>query len=126
MKMSVCKRVTFDAAHYLPKYKGKCANMHGHHWTVELGVRGLIDKQTGMVVDFGWLKKALEDIVEPLDHACLNSMGLPFSANPTAENIALYVVEKFIGEWIQSPVERVQCEFVRVWESPDSFVELRV
>lgn len=124
MEATVVKKISFDAAHFLPNYLGKCANMHGHHWVVEVGVEGPIGKD-GMVVDFKWLKDALEDICGRFDHSCLNDLELPFSGNPTAENIALYIQEKFEGEWIQGPDEAVQLAFVRVWETEDSYAEVR-
>ena len=119
--MIVCKRVSFDAAHFLPNYPGKCENLHGHTWTVELGVSGEVDPKTGMVVDFKWLSEALENILDSFDHHLLNNI----IDNPTAENIALYIQDKFVDEWIQGPSEPVQFEFIRVWETPDSFAELR-
>ena len=54
---------SFDSAHFLAGYEGKCRNLHGHRWTVEVEVGGeklMQDGQTrGMVVDFGDLKKDL-------------------------------------------------------------------
>ena len=50
--MIVSKRVSFDAAHFLPGYVGKCSQMHGHHWIVELAVAGEVNLETGMVIDF--------------------------------------------------------------------------
>ncbi len=74
-EMTVVKRVSFDAAHYLPDYPGKCKNMHGHHWVVELGIKGAIDEETGMVVDFTLLNTLLRDkIVERFDHRLVNDI----------------------------------------------------
>ena len=56
---------SFDSAHFLAGYEGKCRNLHGHRWTVEVEVGGeklMQDGQTrGMVVDFGDLKKDLRE-----------------------------------------------------------------
>jgi len=118
--MIIAKRVSFDAAHYLPNYAGKCRNMHGHRWVVELGIKGILDPRTGMVVDFTWIKKVLGTVVtKKFDHTNLNN----FFDNPTAENIAKYIFGKIMNEWIQGPTEPIIAEFVRVWESEDSVAE---
>ena len=116
--MLVCKKISFDAAHYLPGYPGKCANLHGHHWVVELGVEGEVDPETGMVVDFSRLKEFWEDnFQEVFDHKCLNDT----ISNPTAENIAIYISEAC--GWLK--VVKLKLVFIRVWETPDSYAEFR-
>ena len=118
-EITVSKKVSFDAAHYLPGYDGKCANLHGHHWVVELGVKGSLDEQTGMVVDFTVLKFFLSQIQANLDHHLLNDV-LP---NPTAENLVFYIKSKFYEQlW---GLEGVKLDFIRVWETEDSMAELR-
>jgi len=119
-EITVSKKVSFDAAHYLPGYDGKCANLHGHHWVVELGVKGSLDEQTGMVVDFTVLKFFLSQIQANLDHHLLNDV-LP---NPTAENLVFYIKSKFYEQlW---GLEGVKLDFIRVWETEDSMAELKV
>ena len=65
---------SFDAAHFLSGYKGKCSNIHGHRWTVEVTVAAeTVDTEgqtRGMIVDFKTLKDDLKKITEELDH-CL-------------------------------------------------------
>ncbi|MGA9098800.1 MAG: 6-carboxytetrahydropterin synthase QueD, partial [Methanotrichaceae archaeon] len=73
----------FDAAHSLPGYQGKCANLHGHTYKVEVVIEGPIG-ENGFVMDFFQLKKILNSVLEDLDHSNLNDL-LP---NPTAENIS--------------------------------------
>jgi len=65
----------FDSAHFLSGYDGKCANIHGHRWTVEVKAGGE-DLQRegierGMVMDFGRLKKAVRELAESFDHALI-------------------------------------------------------
>ena len=118
MEVTVVKRVSFDAAHFLPDYKGKCANVHGHHWVVELGVSGEVNPDTGMVIDFGRLKTFWEDnFQEIFDHRLLNDTV----SNPTAENIATYIKETCgcLG------VAGLRLAFVRVWETKDSYAEVK-
>jgi len=112
----VSKKLSFDAAHYLPGYPGKCANLHGHTWEVEITVEGAIDPVSGMVVDFIVLKKVVEPWIEKLDHHCLNDI----ITMPTAENVALWLRDKWLGA--PRPVKLVG---IKIWEAPDSCCEWR-
>lgn len=85
--MEVRKTVTFDAAHCLPNYNGKCARLHGHRWTLHVSVKGSVDHQTGMVVDFNELGSWVKSITSRLDHSYLNEK-VPL---PTAENLLNYL-----------------------------------
>lgn len=84
--MIVGIKTKFDAAHYLPGYKGKCSQMHGHTWTVEVEVYGNIS-ENGMVVDFIQLKEELKKIIDQFDHNVLNAI----IENPTCENIVTLI-----------------------------------
>jgi len=115
---TVTKILTFDAAHSLPDHQGKCRNLHGHTYTLEVTVRGELEHSgpaTGMVMDFGDLAERVRRVVvEPLDHRYLNEV-LDFV--PTAEAIALWAFRVLAGEGL--PVVRV-----RLWETPTSFAEV--
>ena len=121
MEMSVCKIFRFDAAHRLPNYEGKCSNLHGHTWTLEVEVSGnlvLGGPKQGMLIDFGDLKGVVQqEIIEELDHAFLNDV----ISNPTAENILLWIWKKLGGFGEELKVTRL-----RLYETPGSFAELRV
>ncbi len=117
VRMIATKQISFDAAHYLPGYNGKCANLHGHRWTVEVGVEDFVDPSTGMVVDFNWLKAFLQSIADQLDHRTVND----FIDNPTAENIARHVA----WEWTREPWSKGECaelKYVKIWETPESCI----
>lgn len=107
---------SFDSAHFLAGYQGKCGNIHGHRWTVALSVESeeLQDdiQQRGMCVDFSELKEALRKEVDYLDHKfiiekgslkehtllALQSEGFEMvllDFRPTAENFAKYFYDKF-------------------------------
>ncbi|MCW4024750.1 MAG: 6-carboxytetrahydropterin synthase QueD [Candidatus Bathyarchaeota archaeon] len=107
--------VEFDAAHKLIGYNGKCANLHGHTWRVEVFVRGDQLDDIGIVIDYNVLKQKLEDITEKLDHSCLNDNSE--IGNPSSENLAKYIFKK-----MKLP-DNVQLEAVRVWENPRSWCE---
>lgn len=87
----VSKRMEISAAHRLSlSYESKCQCLHGHNWiiTVYLFKRDKLNAD-GMVFDFTHIKKAIHD---QLDHAYINDV-IPY--NPTAENIARWVVNQF-------------------------------
>ncbi|HVY61554.1 MAG TPA: 6-carboxytetrahydropterin synthase QueD [Planctomycetota bacterium] len=88
-------RTDFAAAHQLRGYRGKCENLHGHNFKVEVTVKGTELDRCGMLVDFMDLKAAVNGCLETLDHRNLND--LPYFAttvNPSAENVARYVYEE--------------------------------
>ena len=117
--LTVCKKADFAAAHYLPNYNGKCRNLHGHLWTIEIAVAGPLSKETGMVVDFTILSNLLKQVVASLDHTLLNDK----IENPTAENIALYIEQKY-NEQDWGFGKDISLRWIKVWETPDSMAML--
>lgn len=123
MRTSVARKFSFEAAHFLPRYEGKCKHMHGHRWVVEVKLEGQIDPSSGMVLDFSLLKKDMTaEFLELYDHKVLND----FFENPTAENIASRIFNRLraragTGEGV---LGRVNLTSVKVWESPDSYAEV--
>lgn len=84
----VSKSFEFSAAHRLClSYESKCTEIHGHNWMVRVDCRAEELNEDGMVVDFTHIKRL---VIDRLDHKLLNDV-LPF--NPTAENIARWIVE---------------------------------
>lgn len=121
MRALVEKTVTFDAAHRLPNYEGKCANLHGHHWVVKIGVEGEVNPETGMVVDFTILKEFLSTrVFDVFDHKFINDT----IKIPTAENIAKFIARRYsVFSWRKC--RSVNLQYVRVWETEDSMAEVR-
>jgi len=104
----------FSSAHNLRNYKGKCENVHGHNWKVELSVvSDELDTQ-GMVADFKGLKEMLKGLLEELDHKNLNDIDYFKKVNPTSENIAKYLYDKIKDRG-------VNVSLVKVWESDTSY-----
>jgi len=106
----------FDAAHKLVGYNGKCSELHGHTWKVEVFVTGEELDKIGMLVDFKILKSRLKEITEKLDHSFLNDFKE--IGNPTSENISKYIFKN-----LRDLPKDVRLEKVRVWESPSSWCE---
>ena len=125
---------SFDSAHFLAGYDGKCGNLHGHRWRVMLTVQSETlredRQQKGMCVDFAELKKDLWTELDALDHVLIIEQGslrestmkalqeekfqvveMPF--RPTAENFARYFYELFTLKGY--PVAKVE-----VYETPNN------
>lgn len=100
-------RDTFQAAHYLKEYKGKCERLHGHTFRVEVVLEVKELDSTGISLDFTEIKRRLSEILP--DHAHLNEV-YPF--NPSAENLARHFFQELRQVF---PVREVT-----VWESEDA------
>lgn len=128
----ITRKIEFSAAHLYnnPKLSpeenrrifGKCNNPHGHghNYTLEVTVAGEPDPITGMVLDLKELKEILQrEIIERMDHRFLN-YEVPELAGqiPTTENVA-----QLIWKLLEPKITRGQLDRVRLYESPDLFVD---
>ena len=107
----------FSAAHRLTEYDGKCEQLHGHNWTVEVQVASDTLDFQGMVMDFHDLKECLDRILEPFDHAYLNECACFQKKNPTSEHIAEYIFDMLALDLQGTDVS--VCS-VSVWETRDN------
>ena len=111
--MNVTKRFSFDSAHYLPLHRGKCKNLHGHTYILEVTIKGEINSE-GMVIDFGILSALVkETIIEKFDHKNLNDEII----NPTAENMAVIFYQIIKNKFPEFEVA------IKLFETPDSWVQ---
>ena len=107
----------FAAAHQLTMVGTKCENMHGHNWKIEVFVAGENLDGAGVLVDFGVIKKHVEDIMSLLDHKYLNELTFFEQKQPSSENIA-YLVATKLQQRIDDSAVRVSR--VTAWESDDA------
>lgn len=116
--------VTFSAAHYLKKYKGKCEALHGHNWRVEAIVSSKELDYRDMVVDFKDLKKLLEEVTSNLDHKLLNEIRFFSKRNTTSELIARYIfteLKKKLYKFLNAKKSKViRLKEIAVWEQDNS------
>jgi 6-pyruvoyltetrahydropterin/6-carboxytetrahydropterin synthase len=112
----VCVEQTFAAGHALRNYKGKCENVHGHNFRVQVKIDGERLDDTGMLVDFIDVKNLMRGVIDRLDHQFLNEIP-PFDVkNPSAENIAEYFHDRMTTGLATAPVP-VRVREVTVWET---------
>ena len=99
----------FSSAHQLRGYKGKCENLHGHNYKIEIFARGEELNNIGLLIDFGDLKAAADEMVKYLDHRNLNELP-PFD------------------EYLNGRVgdERVKVYKVRCYETPTSVATYQI
>jgi len=106
----------FAAGHALRNYKGKCENIHGHNWRVQVVIEGEQLDGTGLLVDFIDVKDLMGSVIARLDHQFLNEVA-PFDVkNPSAENIAEYFYEQMSTGLEETPVP-VRIREVKIWET---------
>ncbi|AYF05463.1 6-carboxytetrahydropterin synthase QueD [Bacillus mobilis] len=126
-RVMVSKEFTFDAAHHLHCYEGKCKNLHGHTYKVVFGISGYVN-EIGLAIDFGDIKEIWKNEIEIyLDHRYLNET-LP-AMNTTAENMVVWIYEKMAEALIKdnraNEYKGARVEFVRLFETPTSYAEVR-
>lgn len=135
------RQFTFETAHALLNYNGPCKNIHGHSYKLQVTILGkpIVDKtdpKYGMVIDFGDLKKLVnEHIVSPLDHALilredtdpelvtvlqqLNHKLVLTPWQPTCENMLIDFKNK-----LQTTLPKsIELHSLKLWETENSFAE---
>lgn len=151
--MLVSKEFTFDAAHHLTKYHGKCEHVHGHTYRLQVTVEGEV-QENGLVIDFVILKKIVKDkVLAKYDHRDLNE----YFENPTAEVVLKAIWDELVdlpsllkaelenpnmpddikrllkgspegvaeGAFKKEINEKVRLHELRLWETPTSYVTYR-
>ena len=106
-------QASFAAAHQLRGYEGKCENLHGHNWKVDVILAAPETGRLGMVLDFTDVKATVNAVLERLDHTFLNELDAFREVNPTTEHVARWVFQE-LGRQFPSGVQVKQ---VTAWES---------
>ena len=131
---SLVSEASFDSAHFLEQYEGKCRNIHGHRWTVKVEIFGEKLQENGskreMLIDFGELKSELKKLVDFYDHSLIiekNTMReitlnalkedgfriIEVEFRPTAENFAKNFYDYFIEKGFS-------VKSISVYETPNN------
>jgi len=114
------KRFTFEAAHRLLNYAGKCKNLHGHTYLLEVTIKGKLNQKTGMVMDFEDIKKIVDKFVlKKLDHQYINKI----IKVPTAENIVQWIWKVLSKSFKKYNVELYM---VKLWETSNSYATYKL
>ena len=114
-RMRLDVEFAFAAAHRLPRYDGPCFRLHGHNYRFFVAVEGEVDPRSGMIADFGEIKRVVKErVLDRVDHQNLNDL----LENPTAENIARWI-------WETLAPGLAGLSEVRLYEIPDSCVTYR-
>jgi len=114
-------RVTtkFSAAHNLRNYGGKCENLHGHTWKVEVALNGNSLNDIGLMKDFRDVKRALKEVLSGFDHSYINERSPFDKINPTAENLSKHIFDELVKIF-------PELFEVSVWESEDARAIYRI
>jgi 6-pyruvoyltetrahydropterin/6-carboxytetrahydropterin synthase len=131
MTVLVGRRETFNAAHQLydpglsdeenRRLFGKCVNLHGHNYVLEVVVAGEVDQASGYVLDLKVLSDIMNgQVIRDVDHRNLNT-DVPWLSGriPTAENLAVTFWER-----IQPELPEGLLRSVRVWETDKNWAEV--
>lgn len=111
--MEIFREFTFDAAHrldHLPEGH-KCARVHGHTYRLTVFLAGPLDPVVGWIVDFAEVKRAVTEVLEPLDHHLLNDV--PGLEQPTTERIIVWL-------WDRLRERLPQVTRLELWENATS------
>ncbi|MDN7012609.1 6-carboxytetrahydropterin synthase [Methanoculleus sp. FWC-SCC3] len=131
MTTRIYKEVFFEATHRLIHYRGKCFQLHGHQWRVEVWIEGTADERTGIVLDYNCIK----EVVGQFDHqvilneddpmaACIEEFHpvVTTSGDPTSEHLAGLVAEMIDAEAARQGHD-ARVKKIRVWESTTCYAE---
>ena len=110
---------SFSAAHLLKEIGGKCEELHGHNFLVEVSVAAELLNSEGLLIDFRVVKRWTDEVIELLDHKYLNELAYFKNKNPSSEAIARLLYDRIGEKALQA---KVTLSSVTVWESENSCV----
>jgi 6-pyruvoyltetrahydropterin/6-carboxytetrahydropterin synthase len=116
---AVTIKKSFSAAHLLKEIGGKCEELHGHNFLVEVTVVSESLNSEGLLIDFRVVKRWTDEVLEQLDHKYLNDIEYFKNINPSSEQLARYLYDR-ISE--KSQQTNATLSRITVWESDNSRV----
>jgi 6-pyruvoyltetrahydropterin/6-carboxytetrahydropterin synthase len=132
MKIRIYKVVHIDTSHRLLHYKGKCANLHGHRWKVEVWMEGEPDPETQILIDYSLIKQ----VIDKYDHQIILNIDDPLvlriqefhpvittPGDPTSELMAA-IIRDDLSTVCRDLGIKARVSKIRVWESPTACAEL--
>jgi len=132
VKIGIYKEVHIDTSHRLLHYIGKCANLHGHRWRIEVWIEGEPDPTTQILIDYSLIKK----IIDKYDHQIILNEEDPMvprikefhpvittPEDPTSELMAVIIRNDLTAVCQDMGIKAIITK-IRVWESPTAFAEL--
>lgn len=119
----VSREFTFDSAHHLHNYEGKCQSLHGHTYKLQVIMVGRTDAR-GISIDFGDIKAIVNEyILDRLDHRYLNEALPPM--NTTAENMVVWIYDELVAALEKRGfAPRILLDEVILWETPTSYASV--
>ena len=132
MTVRIYKEVEFDASHRLLHYAGKCHNLHGHRWRVEVWIEGAPDPVSCILLDYARVKET----VQRFDHQIILNAANPMvtaieafhpvvvtEGDPTSELLARIIADDLDAACRAAEVT-ARVTRIRVWESKNAYAEL--
>ncbi len=96
-RATVSKELVFDSAHFITDHPGKCENLHGGRYTLNVKIKDRIDPLTGFVIDYGYLKSIVKKrVIEKLDHQNLNFVSSDLGWRSSTELLNIFIWERLI------------------------------
>lgn len=133
--MKIAKDFRWEMAHRLQCHKGKCFNLHGHSYKLQVEFEGNVEATTGMVLDYFNVKDIVAPIVDELDHTViiwdkdeilikkiseLNSAHVIVPFESTAENLVGYFLDRISKASLPNGITKIK---VRVCETENTYAE---
>ena len=109
----------YDSAHFLRNYKGKCENLHGHRYVVEVALATDQLNDSGLAFDFVDVKKHTRELADWLDHQNINDLPPFDEIEPSAENQARFFFDELKQRLPEAMAEALLD--TTVWETPTQF-----
>ena len=118
-KASITKKLVFDSAHFITDHEGKCKNLHGGRYDIEISIKDRIDPMTGFVIDYSLIKNITKNLViNKFDHKTLNFTCPELSWRSSTEFLAIVIWEILI-EYLPN------LKKIKIYETETSYCEFK-